>query len=112
MSSKLSKEGYFLADHRDSPGLTEETAHAAGLPPGAGQGVFEAPTFTCSHCCRVVILNPLRRRDRAWCWSCDRYICDGCATAMTKSGKCVSIEKIADELLNAASKGEPYTPGA
>lgn len=108
MGSKLSKEGYLLVDHRESPGISEETAHAAGLPVGAGKGVFEAPTYTCSHCCRVVVLNPLRNRDRAWCWSCDRYICDWCGAAMAASGKCQSIEKIADELLNAASNNKPY----
>lgn len=112
MSSKLSKEGYFLLDHRDSPGLTDEATHAAGLPPGVGRGKVEMGTYTCSHCCRVVILNPLRNRDRAWCWSCDRYICDLCGAAMAASGKCVSIERIADELLNAASNGKPYVlPG-
>ena len=106
MSSKLTKEGYFLADHRDSPGISDEMANAAGLPVGCGRGVFEAPTFTCSHCCRVVILNPNRRRERGWCWSCDRYICDGCKATMEKTGKCDSFEKFADEYRNAASNGK------
>ena len=105
MGSKLSKEGYFMADHRDSPGLSSVMEHAAGLPPGAGRGMFEAPTCTCSHCCRVVVLNPLRRRDRAYCSKCDRYICDGCGAPMAVLGECRSIERIVDELAVASDKG-------
>lgn len=105
MGSKLAKEGYFMADHRDSPGLSPVMEHAAGLPPGAGHGMFEAPTYTCSHCCRVVIMRPDRRRDRAWCAKCDRYICDGCGAAMTLLGECRSIDRIVDELAVAADKG-------
>lgn len=97
------KEGYFLVDHRDSPGMTEEQTHRAGMPVGAGHGVFEAATYTCPHCSTVVIINPLRTRKREWCWSCDKYICDKCAATMAAIGKCVSMDRLADEIQNGKS---------
>ncbi len=110
MSSKFSKEGAILIDHKDSPGLTDEMTHRAGLPPGAGHGVFEAPTFTCPHCCAVVIMNPDRRRDRAYCAKCDRYICDRCGAAMALSGECKPFAKIVEEVQEAAAKGIIINP--
>lgn len=104
MSSKFSKEGYLLIDHRDSPGLSDEVVHHADLPPGSGRGVFEAPTYTCSHCCRVVVLNPNRRRDREYCSKCDRYICDQCGIAMSQSGVCRPFSQICDEVREAGSR--------
>lgn len=105
MSSKYNKEGYLLLDHRDSPGLTEEVVHGTGLPPGAGRGRFEAPTYTCTHCCRVVVLNPMRRRPRAWCPHCDRYICDDCGAVMAHTGVCRPFKQVCEEVQEAASKG-------
>ncbi len=106
MSSKYSHEGYFMTDHRDSPGLTEEAVHNVGLPPGAGRGLFEAPSFTCKHCCTVVVLNPLRRRERAYCSHCDAYICDRCGAIMAATGVCKPFRQIVDEIQNAASKND------
>ena len=110
MSSKFAKEGYLLMDHRDSPGLPDEMVVRAGMPVGCGQGRQEMPTFTCTHCCRVVIMNPNRRRDRAYCSKCDRYICDVCGAAMAASGVCKPFSQIVDEVQEAASKGLPIPP--
>lgn len=107
MSSKLNKVGYLLVDHRESPGLTDEIVHRAGMPIGSGHGMFEASTFTCTHCCRVIVMNPLRTRERAWCWSCDRYICDTCGAAMAATGACMPFAKIVEQVQEAASKGLP-----
>ncbi len=72
MSNSLKRhEGYFLVDHRESPGLSAEVSHNVGMPVGSSSGLFEAPAYTCSHCCRAVILNPLRTRAREWCAKCD-----------------------------------------
>lgn len=105
MSSKFAKEGYLLVDHRDSPGLTEEAVHRAGMPVGSGRGVFETATFTCTHCTTVVVMNPLRTRDRAYCSKCDRYICDGCGAAMAASGVCRPFAQVVEEVQELASKG-------
>ncbi len=107
MSSKYQKEGCLFVDHRDSPGLTDEMVAAAGLPPGYGHGRMEMPTFTCTHCERVVIMSPTRRRDRAYCSKCDRYICDDCGAAMAVSGVCKPFRQIVEEVQEAASKGLP-----
>jgi hypothetical protein len=106
MSSKLNKVGWLLIDHRDSPGLPDEMVHRAGMPSGAGRGVFQADTFTCVHCCRVVLMNPLRTRDRAWCAKCDRYICDACGAAMAASGVCKPFAQVVEEIQEAASKSQ------
>jgi len=104
MSSLRRFEGYLLIDHRNSPGLTEEQTHAAGLPPGAGQGLFEAPTSTCSHCQAIVVLNPNRSRERAYCAKCDRYLCDNCGAIYGLTRECRSIFKRLDEAQEAAEK--------
>ncbi len=60
-----------MVDHRASPGLPDD--------PLMGEGqLFETKTNHCSHCGTVVIMNPLRTRERAYCRSCDKYICDNC----------------------------------
>lgn len=65
-------EGYLMIDHRASPGTPE-------VPEGT---VFEAATMHCSHCGTVVIVNPNRTRERAWCQPCDKYVCDNCGIEM------------------------------
>jgi len=81
MASKFSQQGEILIDHRNSPGITPEFMRANGLEGapcvGAGQ-VFEAAIKNCKHCGADVIMNPLRSRDREWCFFCDAYICDRC----------------------------------
>jgi hypothetical protein len=102
MKSKTSHEGYLLVDHRDSPGIPEPLATASGLPVGAGRGVFEAATYTCNHCCRVVVINPLRNRERAYCGQCDHYICDQCGAVKVITGACRSMQQIIEETQEAA----------
>lgn len=76
-------EGYLLVDHRASPGLPPDIARQSGYDPRhCGEGrVFEAATLTCSHCKCTVVKNPLRTRERAYCFKCNHYLCDGCAVA-------------------------------
>jgi hypothetical protein len=113
MHSKRSQEGYLLISHKDSPGLTQDflaqiaaTTSAPPLPVGAGRGIFEAPTFTCSHCQKVSIINPLRNRDRAYCGKCDHYLCDDpCAVAYKVSGGvCQSFRALAEKLAELAAR--------
>jgi hypothetical protein len=68
-----------MVDHRASPGLPNN--------PLMGEGTFfEAKTNHCSHCGTVVIINPLRTRERSFCVSCNKYICDNCGIASKLSG--------------------------
>jgi hypothetical protein len=102
MKSKRSHEGYLFVDHRNSPGLSEEVTLAAGRPLSAATGLFEAPTFTCSHCQVVVVINPLRNRERAYCAKCDHYLCDACGVVKAQNGECRSMEQVFDEALEQA----------
>lgn len=112
-NSKRSKEGYLLIDHRDSPGMADEAMVKAGMPVGAGRGVFESATITCSHCQRVVVLNPLRTRDRGWCCKCDAYLCDWCYEAFKQTNICKPfVTQVVDEFMDAAAKGVVYDPNA
>jgi hypothetical protein len=109
MTSKRSQEGYLLLDNRNTPGVPDDLL--PGMPAGAGRGLFEAPTYTCSHCQTVVILNPLRNRDRPYCASCDHYICDRCKCIQVASGgTCKSFKQVIDEVQEAADKGKPVSP--
>lgn len=67
MKSLRSQEGYILIDHRSSP----------GTPSVPGGATYESATFTCSHCHRVVIVNPLRNRPHDYCAKCNHYLCGG-----------------------------------
>ena len=106
MFSRRETEGYVLIDHRDSMGLTEAERIEARLSPlmpiGKGQRL-EAPTFCCSHCDRIVVMNPLRNRERGLCFKCDRMICDACVTVQAISGACNSRQKRIDEFLARAT---------
>ena len=109
MHSKRSHEGYLLIDHRESPGVPDALLRTIGaeLPQGAGVGMFEAPTITCSHCQTVLILNPLRTRERAYCQKCDHYICDGCGAALAASGVCKPFRQLIEETQEQAAQAAP-----
>lgn len=107
MSSLSRHEGYLLIDHRGSPGLSEADLAAVGLPFQAGRGVFEAATITCSHCQALVVRNPLRQRERAYCPRCDHYICDACGRARAAAGgACRSFKQLVEEVQEAAAQGK------
>jgi hypothetical protein len=99
MTSLRSHEGYFLLDHRHSDPVADEMVIAAGLPAGAGKGLFEAPTYTCSHCSAVVVMNPNRQRERTHCRGCDHLICDNCSAAKAAGAKCRTMRQIIDEYM-------------
>lgn len=110
MTSKRRHEGYLLIDNRHAPGLSlEEAAKVgkAGIPGLAGDPLVEAATITCSHCHRVVVINRLRVRPRAYCRKCDHYICDWCELARVQSGgECNPMVKILDEQQEQAARDE------
>lgn len=102
--SKRSKEGYYMLDHRASPGLTEFHTWVDKLPPGSGSSLFEAPTFTCSHCIRIVVMEPARTRDREHCFGCHHDICDECGVIYAKTRVCCSFKRMAESSLEAAAQ--------
>jgi hypothetical protein len=108
MFSKRELEGYLEIDHRDSPGLTEAQALAARVPYLAFKAgsKFQSATITCSHCQRIVVLNPLRIRDRHYCGKCDKYICDWCEMERMQTGVCKPYSQKIAEHLEAAIKEE------
>ena len=110
MLSQRDKEGYFMLDHSQTQGLSDAAVAEAGLPLGAGRGLFEAPTYTCSHCQTVVVLNPKRNRERAFCRGCDHHICDNCGTIRAMTGKCKTFKQIIDEAMTAASRQAEVKP--
>lgn len=112
--NKRDLEGYVRIDHADSPGLSGEAAVRAGRGKlgamvGAGQ-VFEAPTYSCSHCARVVIINPDRTRARGYCPKCDRHVCDWCEAERVRTFVCRPVSQVIDEFLNNRTQGAPHGP--
>lgn len=104
MKSLRRHEGYLLIDHRNSPGVSDELAATVGIPmrPGGGRGLFEAPTVTCSHCQVIVIVNPLRNRERAYCSKCDHYICDKCGVVYAQTRQCITFKEIVETVQERA----------
>jgi hypothetical protein len=109
MKSKRDLEGYLFIDSRHGP-ITPEALAYAGLPQDAGRGVYEAPTYTCSHCCTVVYMNPKRTRDREYCRKCDHYICDTCGTAKKHGAECKTFKQLSDEIMEATVKQGDHEP--
>jgi hypothetical protein len=108
--SKRSQEGSILIDHRASPGVAPEMSRYTNLPDGAGRGIFESPTFTCSHCQRVVVMNPARTRSRGYCRKCDHYVCDNCEAKRVKSGGvCYTYKQYIDDISEEIVKIEART---
>lgn len=107
MFSKRELEGYVMIDHRLGDGITPEQAALAGrdtIPVGRGT-VFQSPTINCSHCSRLVILNPSRDRSRGYCPKCDKYVCDHCEAERVQTGVCRPFAKVIDDFINQANKG-------
>jgi hypothetical protein len=100
--SKRSLEGEMMIDHRESPGLRpEDVAHIPGaIAVGKGQ-LFESAIISCSHCPRIVVLNPDRSRERGYCRKCDDYICDFCTEELHRTGVCRTWVQVIDEILEA-----------
>ena len=106
MSKSLrDQEGYLLLDHRHAQPVPDDLVTAAGLPMGAGRGLFEAPTFTCKHCQRVVVMNPNRSQPRHHCRGCDHLICDGCAAIKAVTHQCRTFDQLVDSHLTQISSG-------
>lgn len=107
--NKRDLEGYIKIDHSESPGLAGADAFAAGrgkLNGLVGPGkVFEGSTYSCSHCARVVIINPDRTRARGYCPKCDRHVCDWCEEERVSTGVCRPMTQVIDEFMNNRIKG-------
>ena len=96
------REGYLLIDHRASPGIPEDLAVAANLPPQyLREGkILELATLTCSHCKIPQIKNPLRTRERASCPKCFKYLCDLCGMAYQQTFVCRPWDQVVDDVLD------------
>jgi len=102
MKSKIDSHlGYLMIDHRNSPGVTKEEIAKSGTPCAAVPGgvLFEADTYQCPHCQRIIIKNPLRTRPRKVCNKCMNVVCDQCAP-----NECVPFAKIIEDVLESAIK--------
>ena len=70
--------------------------------PAELRGAQRVPTYTCAHCRSLVVLNPTRRRERAFCKRCEYWICDDCharrvAVADERVG-CRAFKHVIDEV--------------
>jgi hypothetical protein len=115
MASLKRFDGYLSIDHRASPGLPVPLAERMGLPLQQVRegGLMECATMTCAHCSTVVIPNPERTRERGYCASCDRYVCDHCKAASLQAGYVhYSWQQILDMVKSGrfAISGSPSAP--
>lgn len=104
MRSIRNLEGYLLIDHRNSPGVPADLLLRAGLPLEAGRGLYESACYTCSHCQRIVWLNPQRTREREYCRGCQKIICDPCAAERAITLECRTFQQKLDKALEAAER--------
>jgi hypothetical protein len=83
-------EGYFLRDERVS-----------------GGGFHECATYTCSHCQGVVMVDPLRTRERAFCQKCNHRLCDRCGVVFAQTLVCKTVTQVIEEMQERAVRSEP-----
>lgn len=103
MKSLRSHEGYIYVDNRNAP-VDDATMVAAGYPVGAGRGMYESATYTCSHCNRVVVIEPKRTRERGYCRKCSQRICDPCNELKAKNFECITVKEIIDHVQESAER--------
>jgi len=70
----------------------------------SGQGHFEADTYTCTHCNRVVVMDPQRQRERYKCGGCNHHVCDECAALRLAGGPCRTMAQKIDEFFTAQAR--------
>jgi len=114
MSSAWSKrESYLMVDHRVGPGIPEGYFEKRGWdqPSIPGGALFEGAVLVCLHCQRHVIKNPKRQRERAYCPSCNGFVCDGC-DAQRRAPDYVHrpFAKLVDDTLERGSRSELQLP--
>ena len=105
MFSKREAEGYLLVDHTDSPGISAEQAASVRshlVVPGGTK--LETATYNCTNCERMIVLNPLRTRERFYCQKCDGYHCDDCALITKVTGICKTMKQVVEEFLARMAK--------
>jgi len=93
--------GYLEIDQRAS---SIKVAPQRGHDLPVGRPLFEADTYTCSHCQYVVILNPDRKRERYKCKGCSHHICDNCAAKMAAGAACKTYAQFIYEQQEAESR--------
>jgi hypothetical protein len=108
MSSINRTDGYLMVDNRNAP-VPDELLLRAGAPISMGRGLFETATLHCKHCAAVVVKNPDRSHDRAFCRACGVYICDCCDFARSQPGY---IHRTFDELVELMQTGKYALAGS
>jgi len=95
-------EGILTLDHRDSPGVPDHMVKLAGLPEGAGRGLYECPIYTCGHCQRgvPVAIGAFGTREKRYlCSHCRKVLCDECGRLKALTGVCDPFEAKAERRL-------------
>lgn len=110
MTSLRQHEGWMFLDNRNSQGIDDAQMLALGYPVGAGRGLYESATYTCSHCNAVVVIEPKRTRERGFCRGCNSRICDPCDAIKAQTLTCKTMAQVVDEAMNAADRNLPVSP--
>lgn len=112
MGSLKRFDGELTIDHRASHGLTPEECRAFGMPgvPLGEGGQVSLATVGCNHCGGVWLVNHFRTRERHYCRSCDKYLCDICAAVSAMPNY---IHRTIDELTDMITSGKfTFAPGS
>ena len=93
-------------------GYLEVDQRASGVPVSMGMGShFEADTYTCTHCEAVVVMNPMRKRERYKCVSCNHHICDPCAAKKAAGEPCVTYRQKVEQYLEQVTRQPESSSG-
>lgn len=70
-------------------------------------GTRTYPTYTCGHCCNIIVMRPDRSRDRVRCLSCSRLICEKSDIC---NNHCTPIHEMAKDMFQGAGEFGKYVP--
>ena len=93
-----------MIDNSNNAGVDDAVMVAMGYPVGAGKGLYESATYTCSHCNAIVVIEPKRTRERGFCRKCNSRVCDACETIRAKTFECKTMAETIEEVLEQTVK--------
>lgn len=122
MTSIGRQGGYLVIDHSNSPGIPADLAEkwaAKGVPVSVGSTTLEMDSWCCSHCNKVVLKNPARKRPREVCRKCMHVVCDRCVNdcqpfaeivERVTAGRQILFDPNTNLLLPVGSRADYATP--
>jgi hypothetical protein len=105
LSQTRHRFGYFMVDHRASPGLDPEWCAKHGVLSAPKGQLLEANAAACGHCGKIMPLVHLELVD--YCPKCNHDICPTCEADRVRTLICTPMAMKLDVLHDLTEHGRP-----